>query len=440
MTSNGETTAELRKRQSGTNGVTLAEVAKHNTASDCWIIVDGKVYDVTSWVSKHPGGDAIILAYGGMDATDVYDAFHDVHEESHEKMRAMFYVGDVTDQKISDSVREFREIKRKLKQYQQFVSRPLFYVGMFTMMMCMWGSMLFLVSHFQGQSWAVLGGSVLLALFWLQMGWFGHDVHHNQVFARSQKRWKSLTCRVGEAFLGFTTSWWNNKHNMHHAVPNIKNADPDIDTFPLLAWSDVILEGEKLSGVPAFMIKYQAIFYPLLLCLARTAWCIKSLLYAYKHKRYIEVAMIFLHYTWYSYLLYNYMTVGQAVMFCMVSQGLGGLLLASAFSVNHNGMDIFPYGTQSTMEFHRLQTLTGRDVTGGLWVPWFMGGLDKQVEHHLVPRIPRHNLWATRDRIQSFCKKHNIRFHSTDFWTGTKETVQRLADVGVHSTKLAAKH
>jgi hypothetical protein len=35
-----------------------------------------------------------------IDATDVYDAFHDIYEESHEKMRSVFYVGDVIDQKI----------------------------------------------------------------------------------------------------------------------------------------------------------------------------------------------------------------------------------------------------------------------------------------------------------------------------------------------------
>lgn len=44
--------------------LTVSEVAKHATASDCWTIVNGSVYDITSYVPRHPGGDEILLACG----------------------------------------------------------------------------------------------------------------------------------------------------------------------------------------------------------------------------------------------------------------------------------------------------------------------------------------------------------------------------------------
>ena len=42
-----------------------AEVAKHNSAEDAWIIVDDKVYDITDFVPVHPGGDSIVNNVGG---------------------------------------------------------------------------------------------------------------------------------------------------------------------------------------------------------------------------------------------------------------------------------------------------------------------------------------------------------------------------------------
>ncbi|TFK78350.1 cytochrome b5, partial [Polyporus arcularius HHB13444] len=52
------------------------EVAQHNSRESCWIIVHGKVYDVTEFLDDHPGGSKIILKYAGKDATAEYDPIH----------------------------------------------------------------------------------------------------------------------------------------------------------------------------------------------------------------------------------------------------------------------------------------------------------------------------------------------------------------------------
>ncbi|KAF2095013.1 mitochondrial cytochrome-like protein b2 [Rhizodiscina lignyota] len=55
-----------------------AEVAKHNGMQSCWIVVNSKVYDVTSFVDEHPGGPSLILKYAGADASE---AFNEVHTQ-----------------------------------------------------------------------------------------------------------------------------------------------------------------------------------------------------------------------------------------------------------------------------------------------------------------------------------------------------------------------
>jgi cytochrome b involved in lipid metabolism len=49
--------------------LTSIEVTKHNSANDCWMIINGKVYDVTKAISAHPGGASPILKYCGKDGT-----------------------------------------------------------------------------------------------------------------------------------------------------------------------------------------------------------------------------------------------------------------------------------------------------------------------------------------------------------------------------------
>jgi len=53
---------------------TLDQVAEHDNKSDCWLAIDGKVYDVTPFIESglHPGGEQILLGCG-KDATDLYN-------------------------------------------------------------------------------------------------------------------------------------------------------------------------------------------------------------------------------------------------------------------------------------------------------------------------------------------------------------------------------
>ncbi|KAI6694467.1 hypothetical protein NL676_022177 [Syzygium grande] len=72
---------------------TLAEVSEHNTTKDCWLVIEGKVYDVTKFMEDHPGGDEVLLSSTGKDATD---DFEDVgHSSSARAMMDDFYIGEI---------------------------------------------------------------------------------------------------------------------------------------------------------------------------------------------------------------------------------------------------------------------------------------------------------------------------------------------------------
>ena len=48
---------------------TWAEVSRHAEYNDKWLVIDGQVYNISSWSKKHPGGSRLISHYAGQDAT-----------------------------------------------------------------------------------------------------------------------------------------------------------------------------------------------------------------------------------------------------------------------------------------------------------------------------------------------------------------------------------
>merc|ERR1712117_462936 len=59
-----------------TGGYSMEEVAKHTTKEDCWVILHGRVLDVTKFLGEHPGGELAILTFAGKDATEEFDMIH----------------------------------------------------------------------------------------------------------------------------------------------------------------------------------------------------------------------------------------------------------------------------------------------------------------------------------------------------------------------------
>lgn len=54
----------------------LAEVAANNSPEKCWAAVNGEVYDLSSWISRHPGGSSAIINMCGKDASEDFNRQH----------------------------------------------------------------------------------------------------------------------------------------------------------------------------------------------------------------------------------------------------------------------------------------------------------------------------------------------------------------------------
>lgn len=69
----------------------LEDLEEHKDVDDCWIAINGNVYDVTQYVRIHPGGRWIILNYAGGDATEGY--MKQMHSEVADGLLKEYYIG-----------------------------------------------------------------------------------------------------------------------------------------------------------------------------------------------------------------------------------------------------------------------------------------------------------------------------------------------------------
>ncbi|XP_029495031.1 cytochrome b5-like [Oncorhynchus nerka] len=86
---------------------TLEEINAHNMSKDTWLIIHDKVYNITSFLAEHPGGEEVLVEQAGADATE---SFEDVgHSTDARELLIQYYIGELhmDDRKKGGTKEEF---------------------------------------------------------------------------------------------------------------------------------------------------------------------------------------------------------------------------------------------------------------------------------------------------------------------------------------------
>merc|ERR1712127_150293 len=268
-------------------------------------------------------------------------------------------------------------VRAKLVMMGMFKSSKGYYAYKCSFNMCMWATAVAMV-YFSDNIFMHIGSALLLGLFWQQCGWLAHDFLHHQVFTH-RKYGVLAGVFWGNLMQGFSVTWWMNKHNGHHAVPNLHNSslesqdgDPDIDTMPLLAWS--LKQAQSFRAMNAdgkdstfvkYAIKFQAFTYFPILLLARISWLNESFKTAFglgastenaklelerKGITYpiTEKLFLILFHAWNMYLASGFgkWSLGYSIAYYFTATCSSGLFLALVFGLGHNGMEVYDATTR----------------------------------------------------------------------------------------------
>jgi len=76
-------------------GFTMAMISENNTASKCWVAIDGMAYDLTDWITSHPGGQGAITGLCGKDGTAMFLSRHG-GQANPDRTLDMYVLGPIT--------------------------------------------------------------------------------------------------------------------------------------------------------------------------------------------------------------------------------------------------------------------------------------------------------------------------------------------------------
>ena len=74
------------------SGYTMAKVKENNSATSCWSLINGNVYDLTKWINSHPGGASAIKGICGRDGSSNFNGRHGGQSNPAENL-AMYILG-----------------------------------------------------------------------------------------------------------------------------------------------------------------------------------------------------------------------------------------------------------------------------------------------------------------------------------------------------------
>jgi len=280
-----------------------------------------------------------------------------------------------------------------------------------------------------GDSWLQLLMAAALGIVLTQIAFVTHEASHRQIFASGKVNdWVGRI--LATAVVGISYHWWMHKHSRHHAKPNQKGADPDIEPDTIVFTE---ADAEKSTGFLALITRRQGyLFFPLL-TLEGINLHLRSVLTLFEkgkvEHRYLELTLIFLRLSLYMTAIFLFLPLGMAFAFIGVQMAVFGVYMGASFAPNHKGMPILENDTK--LDFLHRQILTSRNLKGGWWVTTMYGGLNHQVEHHLFPNMPRPALSRARQIVREYAQTTGISYTETGIMQSYGIVIDYLNRVGL---------
>ncbi|XP_078239709.1 acyl-CoA (8-3)-desaturase isoform X2 [Pogona vitticeps] len=365
---------------------------------EMWLVIDRRVYDVKRFCERHPGGSRILNSHVGEEVTDAFEAFH-ADKSLVNKFLNSLLIGELaSDQptfepsKNETLIMDFRELRSTVEKMGLMKPNVFFFLA--------------LLCHIL----------VLDIASWLILIYFGTSL---LPFLLSL-----ILLTIAQ---GASAKWWNLLHSQHHAKPNCFSKDPDVDIHPFLFTLgkslSVELGRKKIKYMP-YNHQQKYFFFTMPPLLFPVFFHYHTFYVAFKKKFWADLIWQFSHFAR-LFLVQAYILGPKAfLLYYFLFRMMESSWFVWVSQMNHIPMKV---DYDENLDWVSTQLQATCNVEQSLFNDWFSGHLNFQIEHHLFPRMPRHNLWKAAPLVKSFCAKYGIEYQC-------KPLLRALADI-IHSLK-----
>mmetsp|Transcript_107874 Transcript_107874/g.336459 ORF Transcript_107874/g.336459 Transcript_107874/m.336459 type:complete len:326 (-) Transcript_107874:14-991(-) len=289
--------------------------------------------------------------------------------------------------------------------------------------------------------------AVLLGLSWQQVAFITHDAAHNGVVAPSGAgSFNWLAWFLGSCVFGISPGMWNEEHSVHHAITLRPCEDPQFNYLPLwlISKKELDVPGVKIDWLTRTLVSFQHYtFLPLAIVVGRFNFHLISMFWAAKllltapcpRTAFTGIMDLFgmaTYFLWFGLLAFQFESRWEQAAFVLTSYITVGILHLQLM-LSHMATKTFTAEEERAEQFFSFQMKTTRNIDAHWYDHWFHGGLEYQIEHHLFPQLPRHNLSKVKPFVEEICRRHGIPYMSTSFSGALGEV---LGDLQTLSTEL----
>ncbi|XP_014387927.1 PREDICTED: fatty acid desaturase 2-like protein FADS2P1 isoform X4 [Myotis brandtii] len=348
------------------------EIQRHNQETDQWLVINRKVYDVTSWADRHPGGRRVLNHYAGEDATDVFRAMHLELDIARLYLKPLL-IGELAPgepsqerNKNAQLVEDFQELRRTVEAMNMFSANLGFFSLHLIQILILEALAWLMLWHF-GNGWPItICISFLLTISQAQSSFLQHDTGHLSIFKKSK---------------------WN--HLMHRFVMcHLKYGKKKIK----------YIDYEKqhlyfyMVGLPLLMPVY---------------FNLQSMQVMYLGRYWRDIVWVSSFYIRYFITFGPFYGIFGTVLLIYLVKFLESPWIACVTQMSHIPMKM---SREENRDWLSTQVLATCNVEQSFFNDWFTGHLNFQIEHHLFPTMPRHNYQKVAPLVRSLCAKHGLQY------------------------------